>query len=95
MLSNKYPQVVFLEVDVHVCLVSVTQHAHHMGSILENFASGKQYGFLIVTDITVTAPTNIHFGLGLPSLCFSVKKGAMTLDYIISESCYNWRIVMP
>lgn len=32
MLSNKYPQVVFLEVDVHVCQVSVICRVHNVVS---------------------------------------------------------------
>lgn len=43
MLSNKYPQVVFLEVDVHVCQVRLVGLIHRMVFIQQSLdATGKK-----------------------------------------------------
>lgn len=54
-LSNKYPQVVFLEVDVHACPVGVIQYVQQMLPFLENFAFWtKTDGVVSAADVPAT-----------------------------------------
>lgn len=74
-LSNKYPQVVFLEVDVHTCPVGVIQYVQQMFSFLENFAIGiKNSGVVCRYNSNSNPRHDATFSLVLLNPdCFSIK----------------------